>query len=75
MLTMDGITYEKQSLIEHFLKVGYFDPLTRRELDTMRIIENKNLVEALDYFIEKNPWAFEFVENDCQNNDFMSIEL
>lgn len=74
-LTMDGITYEKQSLIEHFQKVGYFDPLTRRDLDPMRIIENKNLVDAFDYFIEKNPWAFEYFDSDGLNNDFTSIEL
>ena len=72
---MDGITYEKQTLMEHFIKVGYFDPLTRRDLDNLRIIENRNLVEAFDYFIEKNPWAFDFVDRDEKNNDFMSIEL
>ena len=37
---MDGITYEKQSLMEHFHKVGYFDPLTRRDSDPFRIVEN-----------------------------------
>jgi len=30
VLTMDGITYEKQTLMEHFLKVGYFDRLTKK---------------------------------------------
>ena len=72
---MDGITYEKQSLMEHFHKVGYFDPLTRRDSDPFRIVENRNLVEAFDYFIEKNPWAFDFVDNDGQNTDFLSIDL
>lgn len=67
---MDGITYEKQSLNEHFHKVGFFDPITRRDLDSLRIVENKNLVDAFEYFIEKNPWAYEFIGKDEKKTIF-----
>lgn len=34
----------------------------------MRVIENKNIVEAYNYFEEKNPWAFEY--NEKKENIF-----
>lgn len=72
---MDGITYEEKSLNEHFLKVGFFDPITRRDLDFQRIIENKNLIAAFEYFIDKNPWAFDLLEKEEKKNNFLSLEI
>ncbi len=52
-LTPDGITYEKSILIEHFNKTGYFDPVTRKEIDPDRLIANKTIEEMTQLFIKQ----------------------
>ncbi len=64
-MTPDGISYEGNVLNEHFIRVGYFDPVTRyiwvfenlfdknlsrREVDSTMLIPNSNLKKAIDHF-------------------------
>jgi len=63
-MTPDGISYEGNVLNEHFIRVGYFDPVTRyifkqedlfnpvyrREVDSTMLIPNYNLKKAIDHF-------------------------
>ena len=57
--TPDGITYERSALVEHLRKVGNFDPVTRRALATSALVPNLGLREAINAYLEQNPWAYE----------------
>ena len=57
--TPDGITYEKSALLEHLDKVGKFDPLTRRPLEAHQLVPALALKEAINKYLEDNPWAYE----------------
>lgn len=60
VVTPDGITYERSAITEHLNKVGKFDPVTRREgLQPSQLVPNLSLKEAINDFLEKNPWAYE----------------
>eukprot|EP01016_Furgasonia_blochmanni_P043973 TRINITY_DN6055_c0_g2_i2.p3 TRINITY_DN6055_c0_g2~~TRINITY_DN6055_c0_g2_i2.p3 ORF type:complete len:148 (-),score=35.66 TRINITY_DN6055_c0_g2_i2:469-912(-) len=58
-MTPDGITYEEEYMRQHFEKVGFFDPITRMEIDFHSIIPNKTLQIALDHYYELYPMTFE----------------
>lgn len=57
--TPDGITYEKSALLEHLRKVGRFDPVTRRDISESQLASNLALKEAINAYLEENPWAYE----------------
>ena len=60
VVTPDGITYERSAITEHIQKVGKFDPVTRREgLEPSQLVPNLALKEAINDFLERNPWAYE----------------
>ena len=59
MLLTSGFTYEKAEIKRHFEKNGNFDPMTREEVDTNVLIINKQIKQATEDFLQKNPWAFE----------------
>jgi len=58
-MTPDGISYEGNVLNEHFIRVGYFDPVTRREVDSTMLIPNYSLKKAIDHFYIQHPNNFE----------------
>lgn len=57
--TPDGITYEKSAMLEHLKKVGRFDPITRRDIDASQLVPNLGLKEAINAFLDANPWAYD----------------
>ncbi|RUS32135.1 hypothetical protein BC938DRAFT_476217 [Jimgerdemannia flammicorona] len=60
VITTSGITYERDSLRNHFRRIGYFDPLTRRPCTEEALIPNLSLKEAIEDFIIKNGWAADY---------------
>jgi len=69
-MTPDGISYEGNVLNEHFIRVGYFDPVTRREVDSTMLIPNFNLKKAIDHFYIQHPNNFE-----PEKRNFMEISI
>lgn len=59
VVTPDGITYERSALTQHLAKNGNFDPVTRRPFEPSRLASNLALKEAINAFLEENPWAYE----------------
>lgn len=57
VFTPDGITYERQSLLDHFNKNGNFDPITRRPCTEKQLVPNLSLREAIEDFLKENGWA------------------
>jgi len=57
VITPSGITYDRTELSEHFNKIGYFDPLTRREITEKDLVPNLALREAIEDFLDHNGWA------------------
>lgn len=53
-----GHSYEKAEIIRYFDKHGYSDPISREEV-RKEMIENINLRQAIEEFMEKNPWCLD----------------
>ncbi|CAG8620356.1 19185_t:CDS:1 [Cetraspora pellucida] len=60
VITPSGITYERAHLKEHFKKIGYFDPLSRRDCRESDLYPNLALKEAIEDFLSKNGWAADY---------------
>ncbi|KAI9273717.1 hypothetical protein BY458DRAFT_508018 [Sporodiniella umbellata] len=60
VFTPDGITYERQSLLDHFKRNGYFDPITRKACDESSLVRNLSLREAIEDFLRENGWAADY---------------
>ncbi|KAI8366060.1 Stub1 protein [Radiomyces spectabilis] len=60
VFTPDGITYERQSLLDHFARNGHFDPITRRPCKEDQLIPNLSLREAIEDFLKENGWAADY---------------
>jgi STIP1 family protein 1 len=54
---LDGITYERHSLLDHFSKNGHFDPITRSPCTEKDLIPNLSLRESIEDFLKDNGWA------------------
>lgn len=70
VITEAGICYEKEVLIQHFEKNGGIDPSTRKPIST-KFHEDVNVRQAIQYFLQHNPWAFEFTPDE----DYKDIEF
>lgn len=57
VFTPDGITYERQSLLDHFHRNGYVDPISGRPCTEQQLIPNLSLREAIEDFLKDNGWA------------------
>ncbi|KAG0175396.1 hypothetical protein DFQ28_000928 [Apophysomyces sp. BC1034] len=60
VFTPDGITYERQSLLDHFARNGNFDPISRAHLAESQLIPNRSLKEAIEDFLKDNGWAADY---------------
>ncbi|KAI9008842.1 E3 ubiquitin-protein ligase CHIP-like protein [Phycomyces nitens] len=60
VFTPDGITYERQSLLDHFERNGHFDPITRRSCSESQLVPNLSLREAIEDFLKENGWAADY---------------
>ncbi|KAI8062152.1 hypothetical protein BC940DRAFT_309261 [Gongronella butleri] len=60
VFTPDGITYERQSLIDNFAHNGYFDPISGNPCTEKDLIPNRSLREAIEDFLKDNGWAADY---------------
>ncbi|KAI9474210.1 MAG: Stub1 protein [Benjaminiella poitrasii] len=60
VFTPDGITYERQSLLDHFQRNGFFDPISRRPCTEQQLVPNLSLREAIEDFLKDNGWAADY---------------
>ncbi|CAO3631781.1 unnamed protein product [Cunninghamella echinulata] len=60
VFTPDGITYERQSLLDHFARNGHFDPITRKPCTESQLVPNLSLREAIEDFLKDNGWAADY---------------
>ncbi|KAF9999116.1 STIP1 y and U box-containing protein 1 [Modicella reniformis] len=58
--TKSGISYERNTLLEHFSYGRLFDPVAQVPLTEKDIIPNRALKEACDDFLSKNGWAVDY---------------
>lgn len=54
---VDGFTYERQSLLDHFARNGHVDPITGRPCKESDLVPNRSLKEAIEDFLKENGWA------------------
>jgi len=69
VILSSGFTYERAAILKHFSINGYTDPMTRSKICPDIIIENRELKNAIDDFLLKNPWAFKHIPG--QKSDTM----
>lgn len=55
--SLDGFTYERQSLLDHFARNGHVDPITGRPCKESDLVPNRSLKEAIEDFLKENGWA------------------
>jgi STIP1 family protein 1 len=58
--TPNGVSYERRCLEEHLRHNGAIDPLTRKRLTLDMLRPNTGLRAAIQDYLEKNSWAFEY---------------
>ncbi|XP_038886938.1 E3 ubiquitin-protein ligase CHIP isoform X2 [Benincasa hispida] len=61
VITPSGVTYERAVILDHFHKVGNFDPITRELLDESQLVPNLAIKEAVQSFLDKHGWAYNTV--------------
>jgi STIP1 family protein 1 len=61
VITPDGISFDKQVLLDHLAK-NQTDPFTRQPLTSADLRPNYALKEACDEFLRDNPWAYPSVQ-------------
>jgi len=62
-----GFTYEREAILKHFSVNGYTDPMTRQKICPDIIIENRELKNAIEDFLLKNPWAYKHVRGQTSD--------
>ena len=62
VITPSGHSYDRASITRHLKEGGPFNPMTRAPLSAAQLVPNIALREAIEQFIEENPWAYEDTE-------------
>ncbi|XP_068653497.1 E3 ubiquitin-protein ligase CHIP-like [Aristolochia californica] len=60
VIAPSGLTYERAVILEHFEKVGKFDPVTREPLDEHQLVPNLAIKEAVQAYLNEHGWAYGF---------------
>ncbi|XP_010486285.1 PREDICTED: E3 ubiquitin-protein ligase CHIP [Camelina sativa] len=58
VISPSGVTYERAAILEHLMKVGKFDPITREKLEPSKLVPNLAIKEAVAAYLEKHVWAY-----------------
>lgn len=58
-----GQTYEREALEHHLEKNGRTDPFTRQPIKGA-LYPNVAIRKAVQDFLQRNPWAYEYCENE-----------
>ena len=57
VITPSGITYDRKDIVEHLVRVGHFDPVTRTKLTQDMLVPNYAMKEVVDDFVSSNEWS------------------
>lgn len=57
-VTPSGFSYEQTALMEHFEKVGQFDPVSRKPCSPSDVVQNLALRAATQNYLDEHPWAW-----------------
>lgn len=68
LITECGHSYDYESLISHFSKMGVSDPIARRGINPNRVYKNKALVGAVRWIHKSQPWTV-YSENPMNSLD------
>jgi STIP1 family protein 1 len=66
-ITIYGNTFDYDPLLKHVTSCNQ-DPLTGQKLLKSDLIPNVNMKHAVEDFLEQNPWAFEFKQEENLEN-------
>eukprot|EP00656_Telonema_subtile_P041684 TRINITY_DN4693_c0_g1_i2.p1 TRINITY_DN4693_c0_g1~~TRINITY_DN4693_c0_g1_i2.p1 ORF type:complete len:269 (-),score=39.61 TRINITY_DN4693_c0_g1_i2:155-961(-) len=58
VITPAGITYERQTILDHLSRGNNFEPVTREPLEASQLYPNKMISDAVDAFVEEHPEIF-----------------
>ena len=59
IITLSGISYEKENIIRYFEEQGWKDPTTNEQFHTENcLIYNRHLKKHIKDFLRKNKWGF-----------------
>ena len=58
-----GFTYERSALEDHLRTNGPVEPISRKKFNGP-LYPNISLKLAIEDFLENNPWAFEYSQDD-----------
>jgi STIP1 family protein 1 len=61
VITESGHTYERTAIEEHIQRNGKTDPFSRKPISGL-LYPSISIKKAIEDFLEKNPWAYEFHE-------------
>lgn len=62
-MTNTGIAYERSAIEEHIAKNGKTDPCSRKPISGT-LYPCIPVRHAIEDFLEKNPWAYEYTEGE-----------
>ena len=60
VISPSGISYDRTELLDHFQKIGHFDPLSRQPITEKDLIPNLALKDLIDEFITSHGWALDY---------------
>ena len=72
VLSKYGDSYEK-SKISDYINRFKIDYVTKKPLRQEEIVPNLNLKYSIEDFLKKNPWAFEYKENEGVKSIYFSV--
>ncbi len=67
VITIYGNTFTKEALV-NYIQIHRKDPIEDQPIDFLDMMPNLNMKHAVDEFLLRNPWAYEFNENDSIEN-------
>jgi len=57
VITQCGNSYETESLVSHFFKMGTTDPIARIKIDPNKVFRNLALINAVKFLHKSQPWT------------------
>ena len=63
VVTSEGYSYDLSALKALIDKCGYYDPISKKPIK-QTLIPNRNVRDAIEDFLNKNPWAYNYNPSD-----------
>jgi STIP1 homology and U-box containing protein 1 len=67
VVTSEGYSYDLNALKSSIDKYGYYDPISKKPIK-QTLIPNRNVRDAIEDFLNKNPWAYDYNPSDSLSN-------